>query len=189
LSEGKPTLLLELQQQNPFGFIIDYPGFEETLRQWRGVVSFEDVFILQISENLNYFVQSIGHFILLKRFCLFFKNVVEVRNQGFRGFLVNITDLFKSEFYCHVHLGIFVHGGREYVEDRFSQRHQLHDKIFDSHLIVSHQFTTLFQDKFWKLFSHQIEGTCASLENGKHQSKVCNFVISDHAEKTAMLHL
>lgn len=68
---------------------------------------------------------------------LLLENLIEISDKCPRRLLVIITNLFKSEFDGQVNLRVFVHRHDVDIEDRFAKLHQLDNKVFNLHLVVT----------------------------------------------------
>lgn len=78
LGETEPTFLFQFKQENSLRIIIDDPGIKQSLAEWRCVETFKNIFILQVPEYLNDFVQSLNRLILLHRPDLLLEYLIKV---------------------------------------------------------------------------------------------------------------
>lgn len=144
-------------------------------------MGFKDVFVLEVAENLNNFVQLLCNFIFLGLRYLALKLLVQERYEGFGRLLILLVyDVLEGKFDREVDLTVTCHSVRVDAKDGFPQSDQLIDELFDFELLIVHKPSTLVQDVLRQLLPQKLKRVRPAMKQRVKVLDLLHFVIPDH---------
>ena len=96
LSKRRPALFLEFGHHGHFSFVAERLRLKKSLCERIHIKAFKDVFIEEISEDLDDPVNLIVNFNFVHSFKFLFKHFVEVENERARRAITLIHHVFES---------------------------------------------------------------------------------------------
>lgn len=121
LRELTPALFFELEHERSLRLFADLSLFKQTLRETADIETLKDVFVEQVSENVNDFVQALSQFRLIDILEVLLEHLVEVEDECLGRTIINIDDFLKSHLNCHVNLSVLLHGPILHIADSLTK--------------------------------------------------------------------
>ena len=181
LRELATALFFQFEYESSFSLFADLALLKQSLGETADIETFKDVFVEEVAENVNDFVQTLGKLRLLDILEVFLKHLIEVKHECFGGTISDVDDLFEGHFDCHVNLRVLQHGRALDAANSLTKINHLCYKLFVLDFF-SHKFVALVYDKFGEVLSQQLERCWSTRKHVIDQGKFIHFIVADHVD-------
>ena len=164
LSELKPTLFFELLDNFLLSIFKNSSLIQQSLGETILIEAFENIFVLEISENMNDAIDFLGDFYLSVVFKVFLELLIKVGDQRFCCLFILINEVFKGGFYRQVYVGVTIEGFLEQIDHFLSELDYVFDQFLVLDTFVFDQFLSFRDDVGFENRLELIQSFWASFE-------------------------